>query len=52
MTTNDELFKAAHGALSEMTPRVKEALRSREALHAGVLSLDSRPLTVQTAVDI
>lgn len=52
VTTNDELFKAAHGALSEMTPQVKEALRYREALHAGVRSLDSRPLTAQTAIDI
>ena len=52
VTTNDELFKAAHGALTQPTPQVKEALRYREALRAGVESLTSRPLTKQTAIDI
>ena len=51
-TTNDELFKAAHGALTQPTPQVKEALRCCEALRAGVESLTSRPLTKQTAIDI
>nr|WP_256762735.1 Fic/DOC family N-terminal domain-containing protein [Luteococcus japonicus] len=31
VTTNDELFKAANGALSTLTPQVKEALRYGEA---------------------
>ena len=52
VTTNDELFKAAHGALTQPTPQVKEALRCCEALRAGVESLTSRPLTKQTAIDI
>lgn len=52
VTANDELFKAAHGALTQPTPQVKEALRCCEALRAGVESLTSRPLTKQTAIDI
>jgi len=52
VTANDELFKAAHGALTPPTPQVKEALRCCEALRAGVESLTSRSLTKQTAIDI
>lgn len=52
VTTNDELFKAANGALSTLTPQVKEALRYREALRAGHESLDLRPITHQTAIDV
>lgn len=52
VTTNDELFKAAHGALNELTSPIKEALRYREALRAGFESLTTRPLTTQTAIDI
>ncbi|WCC80449.1 Fic family protein [Cutibacterium equinum] len=52
VTTNDELFKAANGALQDMTPQVKEALRYREALRAGHESLAARPITTQTAIDV
>ncbi|QOQ39557.1 Fic family protein [Trueperella pecoris] len=52
VTTNDELFKAAHGALTTMTPQVKEALRYREALRTGYESLNLRPLSTRTAIDI
>ncbi|MGA4507255.1 Fic family protein [Propionibacteriaceae bacterium G1746] len=53
VTTNDELFRAAHGALGEpLTPPIKEALRYRSALMAGFEALKTRPLTTQTAVDI
>lgn len=52
VTTNDELFKAAHGALTETTPQTKEALRYREALRVGFDSLASRPVTTQTAINI
>lgn len=52
VTTNDELFKAAHGALAQPTPQIKEALRYREALRAGFDSLTTRPLTTQTAINI
>nr|WP_108870552.1 Fic/DOC family N-terminal domain-containing protein [Tessaracoccus timonensis] len=52
VTTNDELFKAANGALSSPTPQVKEALRYREALRTGYESLGSRPITHQTAIDV
>lgn len=52
VTTNDELFRAANGALENVTPPVKEALRYREALRAGFESLQSRPITTRTAIDI
>ena len=52
VTTNDELFKAANGTLPNLTPQVKEALRYREALHVGYESLDSRPVTTQTAINV
>lgn len=52
VTTNDELFKAASGALPAPTPQVKEALRYREALRAGFDSLRERPLTVRTAIEV
>ncbi|MFZ2625004.1 MAG: Fic/DOC family N-terminal domain-containing protein [Propionibacterium sp.] len=52
VTTNDELFKAASGALTNETPQIKEALRYREALRAGFESLASRPFTTQTAIDV
>lgn len=52
VTTNDELFKAANGALPDVTPQVKEALRYREALRAGHESLATRPITTKTAVEV
>lgn len=52
VTTNDELFRAANGALGNVTPQVKEALRYREALKAGHESLASRPVTTGTAIEI
>lgn len=53
VTTNDELFRAAHGALGEpLTAPIKEALRYRGALLAGYEALKSRPMTTQTAIDI
>lgn len=52
VTTNDELFKAANGALQAMTPQVKEALRYREALRVGYESLTSHPITTQTAIAV
>lgn len=52
VTTNDELFKAANGALPDVTPQVKEALRYREALRAGHESLATRPITTKTAIEV
>lgn len=52
VTTNDELFRAASGALTELTPEVKEALRYREALHAGYQLVQDRPLSFQTALAV
>lgn len=49
VTTNDELFRAAHGALENETAQTREALRYRHALFAGVDSLSERPLTANTA---
>jgi Fic family protein len=51
VTTNDELFRAAHHALSEPeSPAVKEALRYRSALKAGFDQVNQRPLSFQTAL--
>ncbi len=53
VTTNDEVFRAAHSALPGAgTPAVKEALRYRQALRVGAESLLDRPLHTNTAVDI
>lgn len=52
VTTNDELFRAASGALTELSPPIKEALRYREALRVGFDSLDERPLSLQTALAV
>lgn len=50
VTTNDELFRAAHlPATAAATPAVKEALRYREALWAGYEALKEWPVTVNTA---
>ncbi|MFD0864475.1 Fic family protein [Tessaracoccus lubricantis] len=49
VTTNDELFRAASGALEDVTPAIKEALRYREALRVGFELVKERPLTTQTA---
>ncbi|WP_168195076.1 Fic family protein [Corynebacterium sp. sy039] len=52
VTTNDELFKAAHGVLATMTPQVKEALRYREALRVGYEEIGTRPITTKTAITV
>lgn len=52
VTTNDELFRAAHGAAPDLTPPVKEALRYREALSAGFRALGTRPVTTTLATEI
>ncbi|WP_026459727.1 Fic family protein [Schaalia suimastitidis] len=53
VTTNDELFRAAHHALGQAaTPAAKEALRYRTALRVGSESIEERPLRVRTAVEV
>lgn len=52
VTTNDELFRADVDALAVPTPQVKEAQRYRTALRGGYTTLESRPLTTQTAFDV
>lgn len=51
ITTSDSLFQ--HQSLAEdADPATKEALRYRTALLAGVRSLQERPLSSRTAIDI
>lgn len=51
VTTNDELFRAAHHALSEPEPPAdKEALRYLGALKAGFEHVQKRPLSFHTAL--
>ncbi len=52
VTTSDALFRYAQ--LSELTddPATKEALRYRSALYEGFLSLKTRPLTTNTAIQV
>lgn len=53
VTTNDELFRAAADMPDTRTsPAVKEALRYRRALWVGFDSLQTRPLTSGTALEI
>lgn len=53
VTTSDELFRAAHHALSEPeSPAIKEALRYRSALRVGFEHLQERPLSFQTALAV
>ncbi|MGB3288368.1 MAG: Fic family protein [Burkholderiaceae bacterium] len=53
VTTTDRLFQYANevsGAKAD--PATKEALRYRTALHSGYRSLEKRPLTAATAIDV
>lgn len=52
VTTADELFKYADGAIGQVDHATKEALRYRAALFAGVHEIKSRPLTASTAARI
>jgi Fic family protein len=53
VTTTDRLFQhASAGPDGLADPATKEALRYRTALHQGCQSLQTRPLTTATAVDI
>ena len=52
VTTNDELFRAAYAVDAEPTPATKEALRYNKALHLGVESLATRPLSIHTAQQV
>lgn len=52
VTTTDDLFRFAQQAEGSASPEVKETLRYRAALFAGVQSIESRPLTVSTALDV
>ena len=52
VTTNDELFRAARGALEAPSPSVKEALRYRTALRVGFDVMSTRPLGFSTALAV
>ena len=52
VTTNDALFREASQADESGDPATKEALRYRAALYSGVASLETRPLTARTAIEV
>ncbi|WP_394553449.1 Fic family protein [Agromyces sp. MMS24-JH15] len=52
VTTTDELFRFADDDSGIATPETKETLRYRTALFAGLRSIETRPLSASTAIDI
>jgi Fic family protein len=52
VTTNDALFRQASQVEDGGDPAAREALRYRAALYAGTTSLENRPLTVRTAIEV
>ncbi|MDF2443987.1 MAG: hypothetical protein JWR01_2190 [Subtercola sp.] len=52
VTTADDLFKFAQDEAGATNPATKETLRYRTALFAGFESLQQRPLSISTAVEI
>jgi Fic family protein len=52
VTTADKLFQLASGQEHRSDPATKEALRYRTALYEGFKSLESRPLSTATAVEV
>lgn len=52
VTTTDELFRFAEDEDAAREPATKETLRYRTALFAGWKAIQSRPLTVTTAVEV
>jgi len=52
VTTTDDLFRFAQHAEDMASPEVKETLRYRSALFAGVESIERRPLTASTALEV
>lgn len=52
VTTTDELFRFAAEPEEAASPQVKETLRYRSALFAGLNSIQNRPLTALTAMEV
>ncbi|MBX0302012.1 Fic family protein [Cryobacterium sp. 1639] len=52
VTTTDELFKYAQAESAATDPATREALRYRTALYEGFRSVQVRPLSVSTAVEV
>jgi Fic family protein len=52
VTTNDALFREASLGDHEAAPATKEAARYRNALHAAIEAIKTRPLSTRIAVDV
>ena len=52
VTTTDELFAFAENEHAATNPETKETLRYRAALFAGIHSMDRRPLSANTAIEV
>lgn len=52
VTTTDDLFRLAAGSEVHASSDTKETLRYREALFAGLQSIEIRPLTTRTALEV
>lgn len=52
LTTTDDLFRFAQHSEDSAAPEVKETLRYSAALFAGAQSIERRPLTVSTAIEV
>ncbi|MEW6647065.1 MAG: protein adenylyltransferase Fic [Pseudomonadota bacterium] len=52
VTTTDQLFRYVDAAGNDLDPATKEALRYRTALKRGFDSLQTRPLSTATAVEV
>lgn len=52
VTTTDRLFRFANRPATDIDPATKEALRYRTALHEGFTSLENRPLSTRSAIEI
>jgi len=52
VTTTDELFRLAADSEDKASPETKETLRYRTALFSGLQSLDRRPLSAMTAIEV
>lgn len=51
-TTQDELYRASAGGIAAASAATKEVMRYREALWKGFNSMQQRPITASTIIDI
>lgn len=53
VTTNDQLYQAILNPIEQASPEVKEVLRYREAIHAGLVAMQrTQSLTTATALSV